>query len=48
MPLISVPSFVPKIRILRRKKLWSQVIVNVLDYPGPPTFAGTLVRLIPT
>ena len=27
---------------------WSQAIVSVLDVPGPPNFAGTLVRSIPT
>ena len=27
---------------------WSQAIVTVLDVPGPPNFAGTLVRSIPT
>ena len=29
-------------------QFWNQAIVTVLDVPGPPNFAGTLVRSIPT
>ena len=29
-------------------QFWNMAIVTVLDVPGPPNFAGTLVRSIPT
>ena len=29
-------------------QIWNRDIVTVLDVPGPPNFAGTLVRSIPT
>ena len=47
--IITVPILAPKSRILwRLGRKWSQAFVTVLYVPGPPNFAGTLVRSIPT
>ena len=46
---ITAPKFSCKIKIVRRK-VWAtrnQAIVTILYVPGPPNFAGTIIRPIP-